>query len=266
MSFGRGVHGSIALPLICRIVALPATPENFPWVLGNQLVYPRSGGTTMPNTLGLPLGEAVDFGWKALKTRAGFLVGVTLAAWGIPAVIGWAGDVAFDNGIQEFGIAIIEGAVAATFCLGLARIFLRTRDGEKAIFENLFDVLPRLHVYIGAVIVAFVAVTMGLVLFIVPGIIFLIRLWFVAFVIVDEAVGPLEALQRSWDITRGYALDLFLLFIVLCGLNILGFICLGVGLLITFPISGLALASTYRTLRARAAGASVSPDREVVQP
>jgi hypothetical protein len=220
----------------------------------------------MPDTRGLPLGEAVEFGWKALKARAPFLVGVTLAAWGIPALIGWAGDVAFDNGIQEFGIGLIEGLVSATFCLGLAKIFLRCRDGEKPVFENLFDLLPRLHVYIGAALVATVAVFMGLVLFIVPGIIFLIRLWFVAFVIVDEGVGPLDALQRSWDITRGYALDLFLLFIILCGLNLLGVICLGVGLLVTLPISGLALAFTYRTLKARGAAAPASANRELVQP
>ncbi len=214
----------------------------------------------MTNTQGLPLGESVEFGWNTLKARALFIIGVTLAAWGIPAIIGWAGGVAFDRGIQKFGMWIIETAVSATFSLGLAKIYLRFRDGEQPVFENLFDVLPRLYVYIGASIIASIAVMMGLILVVVPGIIFLIRLWFVGFVIVDEDVGVLDAIQRSWDITRGYTLDLFLLFIVLCGLNILGAICLFVGLLVTVPISGLALAATYRTLSTRAAGnAAVTP-------
>jgi len=220
----------------------------------------------MPNTQGLPLGESVGFGWNTLKAHGLFLVGVTLAAWGTPTFIGWAGDIAFDSGIQEFGMWLIEFAVSSTFCLGLAKIYLRFRDGEVAVFENLFDILPRLHVYIGAAVIAAIAVLMGLILFVVPGIIFLIRLWFVGFVIVDEEVGPLDAIQRSWDITRGYTLDLFLLFILLCGLNLLGAMCLGVGLLATLPISGLALAFVYRTLKPRAAGSPGSADREFVQP
>jgi hypothetical protein len=39
-------------------------------------------------------------------------------------------------------------------------------------------------------------------------------------VVVDERVGPLEAIQRSWDMTRGSAMDLFMLFLLLLGLNL----------------------------------------------
>lgn len=214
----------------------------------------------MPNPRGLPLGESIQFGWKTLQSSVVFVIGVTLVAWVVPSVIEWAGDRAFDRGIQEFGMSIITGLVSSTFALGLAKIYLRFRDGEKPIFENLFDGLARLHVYIAAMIILSIAVVMGLILLIVPGIIFLLRLWFVGFVVVDEKVGPLEAIQRSWDMTRGYTMDLFLLFILLVGLNILGLVCLMVGLLATVPISGLALAYIYRHLKPKpSAAASEAP-------
>ena len=205
----------------------------------------------MPNPRGLPLGESIQFGWKTVQSSAVFIVGVTLVAWVVPAVIEWAGDRAFDTRLQEFGISVIGSLVSSTFALGLAKIYLRFRDGEMPVFENLFDGLARLHIYIAAMIILGIAVVMGLVLFVVPGIIFLLRLWFVGFVVVDERVGPLEAIQRSWDMTRGFTLDLFLLFLLLLGLNLLGAIALGVGLLVTVPISGLALAFIYRHLKPR---------------
>lgn len=207
----------------------------------------------MPNTRGLPLGESVQFGWKTLQSSVVFLVGVSLIAWVVPSIIQWAGDRAFDSGLQRFGMTIIVTAVSSTFALGLAKIYLRFRDGEKPVFENLFDGLALLHIYMAAMIIMSIAVIMGLVLFIVPGIIFLLRLWFVGFIVVAEKAGPLEAIQRSWDMTRGYTLDLFMLFLLLLGLNLLGLLCLVVGLLVTVPISGLALAYIYRHLKPKSA-------------
>ncbi len=215
----------------------------------------------MPNPHGLPLGESIQFGWTTLKKSAPFVVGVTLVAWIVPTIIEWAGDKALDSGIQEFGISIIVYLVSSTFGLGLAKIYLRFRDGEKPVFENLFDGLARLHVYIGAVIIVGIAVVMGLILLLVPGIVFLIRLWFVGFVVVDERAGPLESIQRSWDITRGHTLDLFLLFLLLAGLNLLGALMLGVGLLVTIPISGLALAHIYRHLKPSTWAGTTAPDQ-----
>jgi uncharacterized membrane protein len=209
----------------------------------------------MPNPKGLPLGESIQFGWKTVQASAAFVVGVTLVAWLVPGIIEWAGEKALDSRLQHFGINVISYAVSSTFALGLAKIYLRFRDGEMPIFENLFDGLARLHIYIAAMMIMGIAVAMGLILLVVPGIIFLLRLWFVGFVVVDEPVGPLEAIQRSWDITRGHTLDLFLLFLLLVGLNLLGIIALGVGLLITAPISGLSLAFVYRHLKPRAVAA-----------
>ena len=198
---------------------------------------------------GLPLGEAVRFGWTTIQRATGFLILTNLVAWVVPGIIEWGSEVVFDDGGQQFLLELIALVVSATLGLGLFRIYLRFRDGEKPIFENLFDGLARAHLWIGAALISGVAIVMGLVLLVVPGVIMMLRLWFVGFVLVDEKVNPIDAIQRSWDITRGRTLDLFVLFITLVGLNLLGAICLGVGLLVTLPMSGLALAHIYRELK-----------------
>jgi uncharacterized membrane protein len=67
-------------------------------------------------------------------------------------------------------------------------------------------------------------------------------------VIVDKEVGPFEAVNESWQITRGSAWQLFLLCWVLFFVNVLGFIALGIGLLVTVPLSLVTMGYVYRTL------------------
>lgn len=212
----------------------------------------------MPKKPGLPLAEAVQFGWRTVREFPLFLVGTILVAIGVPSIIDWGASVALDEGGQ-FAIGLISLATSATLALGLAKIYLRYRDGERPIFENLFDGLAHFHKYLAASIIVSFAVMMGLLLLIVPGIVFLIRLWFLGFVIVDSKAGPLEAVQQSWDISRGHTKSLLGLFFILAGLNLLGLICLGIGVLITLPISGLALAHIYRTLKPAAIVGGITP-------
>lgn len=213
----------------------------------------------MTKTPGLPLAEAVQFGWRTVREYPLFLVGTLLVAWGVPSLIKWGGDVALHDGAPQFAIRLISMAVSATLTLGLAKIYLRFRDGERPIFENLFDGISQFLKYLGASIIASVAVVMGLILLIVPGVVILIRLWFVGFVIVDKRSGPLDAIQQSWDISRGRTMDLLVLFFILIGLNLLGAICLGIGILVTLPMSGLALAHVYRSLKPASSASEITP-------
>ena len=56
-------------------------------------------------------------------------------------------------------------------------------------------------------------------------------------------------MKSSWNILKGYKWKLFLIMLV-CGLiNILGLLCLIVGLLVTIPIGMVAVACVYHRLR-----------------
>ena len=88
----------------------------------------------------------------------------------------------------------------------------------------------------------------GLILLIFPGCYILSKYGFFPFFILDKNSGPIDAFKESANITEGIRLPVFLLFISCFGLNILGFLFFGIGLLLTIPISLLALATVYRQL------------------
>jgi uncharacterized membrane protein len=87
-----------------------------------------------------------------------------------------------------------------------------------------------------------------LLLLIIPGIFFGIRLKYATYLVIDKNLGPLEAIKGSWKITRGNVWNLFFLSILLGLINLLGLLCLVIGLFITVPLSMLATAFVYRKL------------------
>jgi uncharacterized membrane protein len=91
-----------------------------------------------------------------------------------------------------------------------------------------------------------IAIGIGLIFLIVPGIFILAILFFVPYVVVDEKRGILQSLARNMELTKGIRLQLFLFILVLIVVNVLGVLALGVGLLVTFPVTYLASAYVYR--------------------
>jgi len=77
---------------------------------------------------------------------------------------------------------------------------------------------------------------------------FVVKFIFASYFIVDEKVGPLTAISKSWRLSKGNVLSLILLFVALLFINLIGLIFLLVGLLVTIPLSVFALARTYDVL------------------
>lgn len=77
---------------------------------------------------------------------------------------------------------------------------------------------------------------------------FTIRLCFVVCFIVDQESGASESISQSWTLTKGHFWFIFILFLIILGLNILGAMALFIGLLFTVPFSSLILIITYRTM------------------
>jgi uncharacterized membrane protein len=73
-------------------------------------------------------------------------------------------------------------------------------------------------------------------------------LQYTTYLIVDKNLGPIEAIKKSWSVTRGNTWNLFFFGILLGLINILGMVCLLVGLFITIPLGMLATTFVYRKL------------------
>ncbi len=184
-------------------------------------------------------GEAIRFGWEVATGNLGLFI-VALLIMGMISVF----PVFFDSWVA----GVVSGLLEVVVGIGLMKMCLRFVNGDRGELVDLFGTFPLMISYILASIALSVVTTIGFILLVVPGIIWSIRFQFFGWVIVDKDVGPMQAMQESWEMTRGSAWNLFLLWLLLAGINILGTMALVIGLLVTMPLSVLAMAHVYRQL------------------
>lgn len=198
----------------------------------------------------VPISASMTYGWETFKANALFLLGVFVAVFLVSTVMeGAAKYDAVETGFARVILEIISSLVQIALELGLVVIVLKFVDGETPEFADLFSRIRLVFHCALAAIVCFFIVAFGLVLLIVPGIVFSIRLSFFPYFIADEGCGPLDAPQKSWDLTRGHVISLLLFYIVIVGINIAGMLALGVGIFVTIPISSLMMGYVFRQLQ-----------------
>lgn len=198
-------------------------------------------------------GEAIRFGWDAAVRHLKFFV-VALILAGLAQAIpdrlqAWTSEWAPLVALQ-FGLAsLVVGQIVA---IGLTRISLRICDHQQPEYADLYSGLPLFFKYLLASVLYGLIVAAGLVLLIVPGIMWAVRFGFYGFLVVDQGAGPIEALQRSSALTRGVRWGLFVFGLLLLGIVVLGAMALVVGLFLAVPTALVAAAYVYRSLLAQA--------------
>jgi len=189
-------------------------------------------------TVGSILGDA----WGITKQHFGFLIGlsvVLLLASLLTNVIAAIPVVGF--------LAVC--AVQIVIKMGALRTFLSLVRGEKRPYSDLFTLWKPFWVFLGASLVFGLIVSVGMVLLIIPGIMAAVALQFFVYEIVDGNKGAIEAIKSSAAMTKGKRLQLFWLMLTLGLINMLGALLFGVGLIITIPLSGVAMALAYEALK-----------------
>ncbi len=207
-------------------------------------------------------GEALRFGWDTMKNNLGFFIGLLIVLgllYTVPFII--AGMALEANVFLGAILYIADMVLTIIISIGLVKIALRFCDNEKGRFSDLFSQYRLFFKYLFASILYFLIVWGGSVLLIIPGIIWGIKFWFYNYFVVDKKAGSIEALKRSSLITKGVKWDLFVFFLALIGINLLGALCLLVGLFATIPTTMVALAFVYRRLLAQTEITPVSEDR-----
>jgi hypothetical protein len=147
-----------------------------------------------------------------------------------------------------FGIAY-GVFVAGPIGYGAKWVFLKAVRGERIEIRDIFAVFQKN--YWNAVIaniVVGVIVGLGIVMLIVPGIIFACRLAFVPYLVVDEEMDVMDALRVSWDMTRGYGWQIFLMGFLAFFIVIAGLIALFVGVFISAMWISAAFATMYHSV------------------
>ena len=151
--------------------------------------------------------------------------------------------------LVEFFFIVVSMAINLYFALGTARIFTLLARGLPANLTLLFGEWIRVPSALLATLIMSIGIMVGIVLFIVPGIILALGLQLTFYAMVDQDLGPVEALRESWRLTDGHKLALFIVGIVMA---IFAFVvtCItcGFGYLAVLPLLSLSQAVIYHSL------------------
>jgi len=194
--------------------------------------------------------ESLRFGWETTRANLTFLAGTFLVSVA-PSIAGEILGLDERDGIIPLLLVLAALVLQAALGLGLTKIHLRFARGETAEWRDLFSCGNLLLSYLGAAILYGLVVVFGLILLVVPGIIWSIKYGLYFYVLLDEHAPPFASLQRSADLTKGVRSQLFLFGLVLGLINVAGAFAFGVGLLITVPVTSIAGASVYLKLQLR---------------
>ena len=202
--------------------------------------------------------DVLEYGWRVMKANFWFFVGVGavfLIITFLPAVariVISSLDLSIAYNITAgILLRLLGWVVAVVLGIGLIKIALSFCHEQRPEFGTLFATRGCFWRYMGTMILYTLIVFVGFILLIVPGIIWSIKFCFCYYFIVDKGLGPIKALKASSRTTMGVKWELFG-FSILCGLiNMLGLLCLVVGIFVTFPVVIVANALIYRQLLAQ---------------
>jgi len=159
-------------------------------------------------------------------------------------------DAALTGSAQEPSIigTVINLALGTLLSMGATAFYLAAHDNPATADLSLLWHPRPFWKYLGASILLALAVAIGFVLLIVPGIILGLMFMFTTFVVIERELGPIDAMSESHRLTRGHKWQLFGFVLLLLLINLLGLLALVVGLLVSIPVSTLAFVHAYRVL------------------
>jgi uncharacterized membrane protein len=201
----------------------------------------------------LSVKECLTFGWRTFKARPKFFILVSFTLLAISIVSGVFQNVLTALLGKSLGGAasfIISFVIDMFMGMGVVAVYLKAHDAVMApSLRDLWNPKPFWR-YFSTYIVMCVLLLIGYVLLIVPGVILSILFSFALILVVERGLKPIDALKESARLTRDNRWEIFTLLLALLGINLLGLLALAVGLLVTIPVSTLALMHAYRTLSA----------------
>jgi uncharacterized membrane protein len=93
-----------------------------------------------------------------------------------------------------------------------------------------------------------VLVGLGMIFFIVPGVILAVAFSLADPALVDRGLGGIASLSYSWEATKGQRMKLFVYFLLVVAIVMLGACACGVGIFVAMPIVWLARARIYASI------------------
>lgn len=197
---------------------------------------------------------SLAYGWQQLWKYFLhlFLIGIIVAVANGPTQSWYSGQ----HGGESAGFVFLNLFAAAyallvvpVFNFGGNWLYLRFMRDERANLAEIFDGFKKGYLNIVlANLLTIAIVGIGLLLLIVPGVIFACRLTFVPYLVMDKGLDPAVAIEESWAMTRGHGFRIFGMYLLAILLFFFGLLLLIVGALFTTMWMSSAFASLYHAI------------------
>jgi hypothetical protein len=195
--------------------------------------------------------RALAFAWPTFKKHWWLFLAMllsVLAAWIVLEVVVITG--------QRFGLLLWIAAHLAFLIffacvqIGFLRTCLALRDHRAVAFADAFAPFSLGIRFLAALALYVVVVVVGLALLVAPGIYLGARYAFFGYSFANGEPGIGNAFRSAARLAAGTIPELAAILAAVLLFNLLGAAVLGVGLLVTIPVSGLFLTDIYRQLSA----------------
>lgn len=206
--------------------------------------------------------EAISFAWNRVKGDIWFYIQLAFIMiavyWGLDVV---KGPFEENKGLYML-ISFILWMPALVMNMGVIGVALDEYDEKEKSFSSLYAYASLLKNRFICSVLSMIMVIIGFIFFIIPGIIFMVKLQFAGKLLVDKKMGPIEAMQNSWNLTKGMNFSLLIFLGMMIGINLIGLMSFFVGVLVTLPITILAHTYVYRELVKQSQLADYDPDNK----
>lgn len=195
------------------------------------------------------MGEALRFGWDTVKANLGFFIALLIVAFLIQVIPRVIGEIIYERlPLVSLVLYLTATVLEIVVSLGLIKVSVNFCDDIKGKLDDLLSSFHLVFSYFAAAVLYFLIVVAGLLLLVVPGVIWCIKYSLFPYFIVDEKMGPIEAIKASGKATSGVKFQLFLFGLLLGLVNLGGLLALGIGLFVSIPVSMVSYAYVYRQL------------------
>lgn len=203
------------------------------------------------------VGGSFSFAWRKIFDKSFLTLLIAVIIVGIlngPLKAGWHNEGDFDFSFIWFFPAILFGLAYGFLLLPIIKygeryLFLTAIRDEYVEIRLLFEGFRSKYLNIvlaNLIVIALVGI--GLIMLIVPGIIIACRLTFVPFLVMDKNLEAMQAVEKSWQMTRGHGWKIFWMAIISFFLIIAGLIVFIVGIIISIMWVHAAFATLYQSV------------------
>ena len=207
----------------------------------------------VPQTVGIE--PILNYAWEVWKENLGLLLGMTIVVSVIGAVLTngsqFVQAILIQNNEQRLAwwfwviSSVVSNGVSIFLGIGQTKMLLKLARRQPVQFSELFSGAPLFLPILAVTLLYLLAVFLGLLAFIVPGIIVMLVWWPTFNLVVDGKAGIIESFSVSASITRNNWGTIVLMVLLSIGITALGFLACLIGLLFAAPLTSMLWAAAY---------------------